>query len=425
MPHQENFVHKNLLPNGLRVLVHEMPWAGSVSARLLVNAGPRYEDSRTTGSAHYLEHMFFEGSKKHPSRRELDRALESRGGDHSAYTEKEYAMYQAKVPADEANFAVQFVRDLVFNPAMTEEAVQREKGIISSELRKWIDTAGWYRWTLLREHVWPGHPLGHNTLGTFESIDGITRDDLVDYQDRFYRPDNSVLVIAGNIKSTDAVNIAADNLGDLQRSTRPLPVVKAPAYSATTHVKIEDKDLKQAHVLLAFDTNGEGENGDLLARINVLSKMIRNVLFHKFVYEKGIAYSAGSFPWLVSDGGCVAAYAEVSPENIDQAVEMMVCEVKNLKIDQDTINEARVTVASEATLNLADTDDYAHFIGEQELHSGRVKSPEEMKQSVMNVSVDEVQEMKDELIVRETAALVVLGQVSQARIQEFDDMLVF
>src|SRR3989344_2730723 len=192
-PQIPEFVHKEVLSNGLRVLVHEMPWAQSVSARFLVKAGPRYEGEVTTGSAHYLEHMFFEGSQKYPSRRELDRAVESRGGDHSAYTDKEYVMYQAKLPTESADFASEFVRELVFNPVMAEEAVEREKGVISAELRRSIDTPAQHRWNLLRQHVWSGHPLGHNTLGTFDSIERISRQDLLGYHTRFYRPNNAIL----------------------------------------------------------------------------------------------------------------------------------------------------------------------------------------------------------------------------------------
>src|SRR4030067_2780393 len=113
-----------------------MPWAQSVSARLLVKAGPRFEDEITIGIAHYLEHMLFEGSLKYPTRRELDRAVGSKGGDHSAYTDKEYVMYQAKLPTESADFASEFVRELVFNPVMAEEAVEREKGGISADLRR-------------------------------------------------------------------------------------------------------------------------------------------------------------------------------------------------------------------------------------------------------------------------------------------------
>ena len=84
------FVYREVLSNGLCVLVHEMPYAQSVCARLLVAGGPRYENKHNVGAAHYLEHMLFEGSRKYPTTRQLRGVIESKGGDFDAYTVKEY-----------------------------------------------------------------------------------------------------------------------------------------------------------------------------------------------------------------------------------------------------------------------------------------------------------------------------------------------
>ena len=424
------FVYKERLPNGLRVLVHEMPWAQSVSARLLIQAGPRYEeesgDKTTIGCAHYLEHMFFEGSQNYPSRRDLDRAVEGRGGDHSAYTDKEYVMYQAKLPSEHADFATAFVRELAFNPLMLEEAVAREKGIITAELRRSIDNPSQQRWNLLREFVWKGHPLGHNTLGTFDSIQAINRDDLIAYHQRFYRPDNAILVIAGNTTRSQAVDMATRDFGDLRANPQLGVEVPPPIFTELApRVFIENKDLKETHALLAFSTEGRGETHPQLPKVQVLARMLRNSIFHKFVYDLGISYSAGCWPWLVSDNGSIVIAAGVAPERTEEAIEAMVSEVNSLKVTDESVGEAKEALKGELTLNLADTDDYAHFIGEQELYGGKVRSPEQVKARIDSVTPTEIDNLRKGLITNRTAALVLLGPVSTDKTEVFEEILQF
>ncbi len=420
------FVYKEILPNDLRLLVHEMPWAQSVSARLLVSAGPRWEDDRTTGTAHYLEHMVFEGSRKYPSRRELDRAIENLGGNQNAYTDKEYVMYQAKVPVEHTAFATEFVREFVFNPLMSDKAVAREKGIISAELKRSNDDPNNHSWQLLRQFVWQGHTLGHNTLGTFESIEAITKADLINYHNKFYRPDNSILVIAGNIDQRSAIDLAMKDFGDLKPHPEYGFSVDAPRFvKHNSRVFIENKKLEETHILLAFSTEGRGKSSPQFPEIQVLSKIMRKVIFHKFVYDLGVSYSAFSYPWLVSDNGSLVVGAGVHPERTEEAVRVMVKEINNLQITPKSVREAKEALKGELTLDIADTDDYAHFIGEQELYTRNIKSPEQIRQELDSVTPDSLKELKKNIVSNSTLALILLGPIDENKASEFDSLLEF
>lgn len=425
MPPRPEFVYKERLPNGLELIVHEMPWAHSVSARLLVKTGLRYESEHTIGINHYIEHMFLEGSRKYPSRRELDKAITSLGGARRNYAGDEYARYQAKLPVDNANFSTKFIRELVFNPIMAEEAVKREKSIIAAELRRSIDSPSEHRHNLLRKHVWKNYPLGYNTLGTFESIQRITRQDLLDYHSCFYRPNNAILVVAGNITSSQAIDIATQDFGDLPASEDIHPMVTSPVQSAIPRVLIEERDIQQSHILLAFSTKGSGKSSPILPEIQVLSRMIRNNIFHKFVYDLGLSYAAGGYTWLLSDNGNIVVAVEVAPKNTDEAVKRIVHEVSQIKIDEDLIQEAKASVISDLILNMADTDDYAHFIGEQQLYTGTVKSPLQAKNELQAVTATDLYKLKQSLLTNDNVAMVVLGPISKDRSASLDQKLIF
>lgn len=411
---QQEFVYKERLPNGFGVLVHEMPWAQSVTARLLVKAGPRYENGTTVGSAHFLEHMFGEGSKRYSSRIEVDRAIESRGGDFIARTDKEHALYQAKLPAESAGFATEFLREVVFNPTMTKEAVEREKKLISLELGESIDSPDEHLLNILRKHVWKDHPLGNNTLGTFESIEGTTRQGLLNYFNQFYTPDNMFLVVAGNITARRAIDMAANDFGDLSPSVDKLPVVPPPSQSVESRVLIEERDMKLAHLLLAFDTMGHGESSPMLPQIQILSRLLRSNIFHKFI-DLGLAYSITCGNLLVSDSGHIVIAVKVAPKNTQEAVTKMVQEVNHLNINGMTVQEAKDGVVSDVFLNLDDTNHCAHYIGEQELYTGNVKTPEKMEAEIQAVSVEDIKRMKESILTGGNSVLVVLGPVSKLR----------
>ncbi len=424
------FLYQETLSNGLRILVHEMPWAQSVSARLLVRAGPRYEeifgDKTTIGYAHFLEHMCFQGSKLYSTRREIDRAVESQGGEHDAATGKEYSMFQAKLPSEHADFATKFLRELAFNPSMSEEAVIREKGIMTRELRRDIDNPIQHRWNLLREFVWQNYPLGYSPSDVFNSIQSITRDDLMAYHQRFYRPDNAILVIAGNMTGSKALAIASRDFGDL--IANPQLRIEVPALTfAELHPKvfIENRDLQETHTLLAFSTEGRGESHPQLSEVQVLATMLSYNIFHKFVYDLGIAYSTGCWPWLVSDNGAIVIAAGVDPEKIEEAIAAMVSEVTNLQVTNERVTEAKETLKRELTLSLADTNDYADFIGKQEFYGKTVKSPEQLKARINSITPAAIDDLRTELLVQRTAALVLLGPVLEDQAEIFEEKLQF
>ena len=407
-----------------------MPWAQSVSARLLIQAGSRYENESDSpfslGLAHYMEHMVFEGSHRHPSRRDLERAIKSYGGKVSSYTEKEYTMYQAKLPTKHADFATAFVRDLAFNPLMKPESVIKEKRIISAEIRKSYDDPSQYRWNLLRKLVWKGHPLEHNPLGTVDSIQAITRDDLIAYHQRFYRPGNAILVIAGNITHSQALDMAIKDFGDLYTSSQIEVEVQPLIFTEPSpRVLIVNKKLEETHVLLAFSTLGNGMKSTQLAEIQILARMLRDKVQDTLVYDLASSYFTACAPWLVSDNGLLVIMAGVDPERTEEVVETMVREVKELQVNENSVTDAKNALKSDLIIDLENTDAYAHFIAEQELFNGIVRSPAQTEKWVDAVTPATVHSLRKNIVTDETVALVLLGSVSKDKTETFERKLQF
>ena len=162
------------LPNGLRVLVSEMPETRSVSLSLYVGVGSRVEDASNAGSSHFLEHMVFKGTAKRPTAAEISQEIESRGGAVNASTDKEVTVFSARVPARHWAVALDVVADMVRAPILRAADVESEKRVVVEEIRMYRDQPQDRVHNILEELLYPRHPLGWEIAGNEKVVNGFT-----------------------------------------------------------------------------------------------------------------------------------------------------------------------------------------------------------------------------------------------------------
>ena len=122
---------RTILPNGLRIVSSTMPHVRSVSTGIFVGAGSRYEDERTAGASHFLEHMLFKGSEKRPEPQLISGAIESVGGIFNASTDREATIYYTKVGRDHFDVSLDVLIDMYRSPLFISEELERERGVLS------------------------------------------------------------------------------------------------------------------------------------------------------------------------------------------------------------------------------------------------------------------------------------------------------
>src|SRR6202171_1458758 len=185
------------LPGGAKLVTDSMPERLSSSIVLMFGGGPRLEDDRLAGVSHFIEHLFFKGTKRRPTSKEIADAIEGVGGFINASTDKELTAYWARVPAEHLELGMDVLFDIVSNSKLTPEDVERERMVILEELKGYQDQPQDYVLNLLEEIIWPGHPLGRDIAGTEQSVGRLTRDDILEYADAHYRLPNVVIGVAG------------------------------------------------------------------------------------------------------------------------------------------------------------------------------------------------------------------------------------
>ena len=189
---------KTTLKNGLTLITVPMPHLDSVTTLVAVGAGSRYETKKINGISHFLEHMFFKGSRKYPSAEKIQTLLDGIGAINNAFTGKEYTGYWIKSSSKHLDLALDLLSSMMTESLLLEEEIEKEKGVIIEEMRMIKDDPARYIWTLYEMFHFGDQPLGWDISGSEENVKSLTRQDFVNYVKSMYSPNNMSLVFAGN-----------------------------------------------------------------------------------------------------------------------------------------------------------------------------------------------------------------------------------
>src|SRR5438128_7870998 len=200
------------LPGGARRVVESMPERHSTSVVLMFAGGSRLEDDRLAGVSHFIEHLYFKGTQRRPTSKEIADAIEGIGGFINASTDKELTAYWARVPAEHLELGLDVLLDVVSNSKLAPADVERERTVILEELKMYQDQPQEYVQNLFEEIMWPDHPLGRDIAGTEQSIAQLTRDDILEFANAHYRLPNLVMGAAGAMDESKMLSLVGKSL---------------------------------------------------------------------------------------------------------------------------------------------------------------------------------------------------------------------
>ena len=320
------FEHQ-VLDNGLRVLTAPMPQAQSVTCMVMLAAGSRYETPDTNGIAHFSEHMFFKGTKRRPSARDIAGEIDAIGGEFNAFTGKEYTAYYVKCAAEHRDIALDVLADMLRNSRFDPEEIDREKGVIIEEMNMYFDTPRDFIGGVYEELLYGDQPLGWDIIGRKETVRGATRETFMSYLDRWYHPPRMVLGVGGQI-GDGLLERAQELFGDLPRGETGEPVPTKPYEGG--RVKVFTKESDQAHVVLGVPSYPleHPDRYALQALANVLGGGMSSRLFTEVRERRGLAYYVFGLNHSYTDAGSLYAQAGVDINRIDEAVTTILGELR-------------------------------------------------------------------------------------------------
>lgn len=419
---------KTLLPNGFLILRHQISTINSVTLEVAVRAGPRYESKENTGMAHFLEHMLFEGTKRFPTSKELATHLENKGGISGAWTNKENVVYYVKVPKWHLEVAFEYLSEILFNSILSKEAVEKEKKIIQEELNRRNDNVEvqifdeWFEWAWGKDQT-----LGRSTIGTKETINRVTKAKLKNYLDFFYQPSNIVLGIVGNFNPKDVLKYCHKYFGH-RSSNKNVNFEKALFTPKDKAVQIIQRKTQQVHLVLGFVTGVYYLHPDrfpLRVIADTLSLGVSSRLFHRLVYESGLAYSAGAQNWIFTDTGLLYVYGGFSPDKIIDAINIISEELQNLKkerISKEELGNVKEKDKAAMLFNLETPDVITDYLSTSQLLENRVLTPQQVETEIDKVTQHDVQAISKKYFNRRYLAVTIIGPVDKKESSKIEEV---
>jgi predicted Zn-dependent peptidase len=408
---------RQTLPNGLRVLTAPMPEAQSVSCFVMLAAGSRYETRNTNGIAHFAEHMFFKGTERRPTARQLAGEVDAIGGEFNAFTSKEYTGYFVKCAAEHRDVALDVLVDMVRNSKFESSEIEREKGVIVEEMNMYFDTPRDFIDGVYEELVYGDHPLGWDIIGRKETVQGASRQTFLDYLGQWYKPSRMVVGIGGRT-GEGLLDRLHELFGGLEDAPTGSPA-PAPPLPDGPRVRVHTKASDQAHICLGVRSRPivDPDRYVLMVLSTILGGGMSSRLFTEVRERRGLAYYVFATNHSYTDTGSLYAQAGVDIERIDEAVSTVAAELRKIAADAvpaDELRKAKNFSKGRFVLQIESPHGLIMFGLRREVLEGRASEPEEVLAGVEAVTAEDVQRVAQELIDDQALRLAVIGPFDDA-----------
>ena len=403
---------RSVLSNELRVLTSTMSHTQSVSVVVCVGAGSRYESPELAGVSHFIEHLPFKGTKHWPTARDVSEAIEGAGGVMNASTDREMTVFWCKVALPNFNKAFSVLMDMVLNPVLDPEELEKEREIIQEELRMTYDHPSYRVDLLIDEAMWPEQAMGRDVGGTPESVANIQQDSIREYMTQQYNPANTVVAVAGNVTHEDVVQVL-DDMTHQWKARPSLDWEPATAGGPGPLVKVERRRTDQSHLCLAVPGLAlDHPDRYVLTLLNViLGDGMSSRLFLNLREVQSLAYDVNSSVSHFKDCGSLVVYCGVEPKKTNDAVRAVVNELQSMR---EPATEQELTKAKEYSkgrllLRMEDTRSVASWLGAQELLQGQVNTVDQVVDELDAVRPEDVARIAEELFEPEKLRLALVG----------------
>lgn len=408
---------RTVLPNGLRVITSKMPHTYAVSSVLIVGAGSRYETDEHAGVSHLFEHMLFKGTPMRPKPRDISGEIESVGGTINAYTDREFTGYWCKMALPHYRRGIDVLADIVQNPLFRDNDIVQEKHVVLEEIRAAHDSPAATTSMLLDSTMWPDQPLGRDIAGSEETVNSITRDEMLQYHDKQYVGGNMALAVAGNVEHADVVDQATETLGALHLGD-PSTMY---GYEDNLHgpaVSVQYRDLEQLHIAMAFegvDVSDQRRHALRLMSI-VLGGSMSSRLFEEVRENRGLVYSIGSSVMSLTDCGVLDIDTAVEPALADEALQVILEELVKMRqgVTESELHDARELAKGRLLLGMEESRAVANSLATQDMQRQHLSTLADRIALYDAVTLDDVRSVANDVITPDKLAMAAVGPVRDA-----------
>ena len=404
------------LQNGLTVLKVPIPGVKSAMVDVFVKAGSRNEEKRINGISHFLEHVFFKGSQKYPTAHELSHALDAIGAEYNANTGKEHTQFYIKAAKKHFKFIFEILTDMLQHPVFAREEIEREKGVIIEEINMYEDTPMRHVGDVLEEIMWPNHPLGRNIAGTKATVKKITRDDILNYVQTFYKPQNIIVAVSGAYSDRELMKLIDKYWGPevLSRQGKSLAWERVSTVQKQLKCKIEPKKTEQYHLAMGFRSY-DHNHPDYIEQIllaAILGGGMSSRLFIEIRERNGWAYYVKADPSNYQDTGDFVIQVGVRLDAIQFVLKTIIAElvkIKSQKIENRELNKVKEYLKGTLTLALERSESLLSWYLEQAAFRKKILRPEDAFKEIDKVTASDIRRVARDIFQKSKLNLTIIG----------------
>ena len=417
---------RETLSNGVRLLAAPMPQVQSVACFIMLAAGSRYETADTNGIAHFSEHMFFKGTERRPTAKQIGLELDGIGAEFNAFTGKEYTGYYVKCAAEHREHAFDVLVDMLRHSTFEPEEIEREKGVIVEEMNMYFDTPRDYISGVYHQLLYDDTPLGWDIIGRKETVRAATRETFLDYVQRWYRAPRMVVGVAGNYPDSVRDELEA-LLGEVEGGDPGgPPAVEPPPNGSGPRVKVHSKESDQAHICIGVPSYPIVHPDRYALQLvgTVLGTGMSSRLFSEVRERRGLAYYVFATNHSYTDTGTLYSQAGVDINRIDEAVETIARELRKIAdepVPGDELEKAKNVAKGRFVLQTESPHGMIMFGLRREVLEGKAAEPEEVLQELDKVTAEDVQRVSQDVIGRNGLNLALIGPFDDA--ERFEKLL--
>ena len=400
------------LKNGLTIVGEEIPYLKSVSLGIWINTGSRLESEKESGVSHFIEHMLFKGTKNR-SAKDIARDIDRLGGEINAFTNKECTCYYVHLLDEHINKGIDVLSDMILNSSFDTNDIDKERFVILEELKMYEDSLDDLSYDLLVENVYPNDGLGRNILGNRKTIKSLKKEDILNYYNKYYVPNNAVISICGNFKFEEIVKVIEDKFEQWQEKEVNIEVKEA---NYTPCFVTKNKDSEQVNIainLKAIPEENEKEAYALSVVNNIFGGSTSSRLFQSIREEKGLVYSIYSSQTLYRKCGELGIFASTSEEYLKEVYDLIIKEIKNIRenyITEEELEESKEQLKGNYILSLESINSKMLAHGEAMLLNNKLKKEDEIIEHINAVNMEQVKDIINKVFNIENLAVCIVGK---------------
>jgi len=401
------------LQNGLRIILAPMQETQTATVLVMIGVGSRYEKENEAGLSHFIEHMFFKGTKKRPTTLHISEELDAIGGEFNAFTSKDATAYYAKADSKHLKTALDVIADMYLNSKMESQEIEKEKGTIIQEINMREDNPMGDVGDVFEKLLYKKNSLGRYVIGYKKTVASFQRKNFMDYLERFYVANDTVVCVAGKFNEKEVTSRLKKYFRHMKKGKKP-SMQKIAEKQKNPETEIKFKKTDQTHFILGNRAYPEKHKDRFVVALLsiILGGNMSSRLFIEVREKRGLAYYVRTSVDTYQDCGYLATQAGVEHKNLALAVETILAEYKKIateKVGEKELQKAKDYIKGKSVMGLESSDEVAMFFITQEIRKQKILTIQEMFRRIDRVTASDILRVAKDIFQPAKLNLAVIG----------------